>query len=145
MMRIAHTLAMRATCDRLYVGAVLAMDGRIISTGFNGAPSGEPHCDHRHSTTPCTASVHAETNAIVFAARHGISAQGATLYSTHAPCASCAATLINLRIERCLYANQYRSDAGLIRLLTAGITVEHWPALPHTQAPTHTPPAQLVR
>jgi len=85
--RIAKEVASRSTCPRASVGAVIVKDNRILSTGYNGAPAGEPHCvdvgclmenDH------CLRTIHAETNAIAFAAKYGISLDGATMYVTDA-------------------------------------------------------------
>jgi len=101
-MRIAHDIARRSTCLRGQVGAVMVSDGRILSTGYNGAPRGFPHCtpetcnlgiDH------CRATVHAEMNTIINAAFHGVSLRGANLFCTHWTCPACARALINLEIE----------------------------------------------
>lgn len=100
-MRIAHDVALRSTCLRGQVGAVMVSDGRILSTGYNGAPRGFPHCtpetcnpliDH------CRATVHAEMNAIINAAIHGVALKGAVLFCTHWTCPACARALINLGI-----------------------------------------------
>lgn len=142
LLDVARTIARRGTCSRLRVGAVLAIDGRICSTGFNGSPHGLPHCDHPSNeslprpsdASTCTTSVHAEANAVAFAARHGVSIQGATLYGTHTPCVHCAMLLVNAGIVRVVCATRYRSDAGVRVLLTAEVglwvesdgTVECW-------------------
>jgi dCMP deaminase len=127
LLDVAATMARRGTCSRLRVGAVLAVDGRICSTGFNGSPHGLPHCSHPVDevyTETCTTSVHAEANAVAFAARHGVSIQGATLYCTHTPCVHCAMLLVNAGIVRVTCATRYRSDAG-VRVLQAA-SVELW-------------------
>jgi dCMP deaminase len=132
LLDVAVTIARRGTCSRLQVGAVLAVDGRICSTGFNGSPHGLPHCDHPFSESlprpvdaaTCLTSVHAEANAVAFAARHGVSIQGATLYCTHTPCVHCAMLLVNAGIVRVVCATRYRSDAGVHVLLEA--TVQLW-------------------
>jgi len=111
-----------STCKRLYVGAVLAMDKRIISTGYNGAPAGLAHCVH-DDVTPCTRAVHAEANCISFAARHGIATEGAVLYSTHMPCISCAQLIINSGIRKVVYGEAYRKTEGQALLREAGIPV----------------------
>lgn len=132
LLDVARTMARRGTCSRLQVGAVMAVEGRICATGFNGSPHGLPHCDHPFSeslprpadASTCTTSVHAEANAIAFAARHGVSIQGATLYGTHTPCVHCAMLLINAGIVRVVCATRYRSDSG-VRALRAA-SVELW-------------------
>lgn len=112
-LRIADELAMRGTCSRLQVGAVITKETRIVGTGYNGACSSEPHCvdvgcelenDH------CVRSVHAEVNAIINAARLGNSTEGGTLYLTHASCFACAKLVLNSGIRRVLYQREYRKD-----------------------------------
>lgn len=122
LLDVANVVAGRSTCSRLHVGAVLARDGRILSTGYNGAPTGAEHCAHVDDQ-PCATSVHAEANALVFAARHGVATDGAQLYATHAPCAGCAGLIVNAGIRAVVYAQPYRSAAGLDRLRAAGIHV----------------------
>ena len=95
---VARVAASRATCDRASVGAVIvSRDNRILSTGYNGSPPGEPHCDdagHLMEDGHCQRTIHAETNAIAWAARVGVSLMGARLYiwsSSHhtTPCREC--------------------------------------------------------
>lgn len=120
----AEQIARRSTCSRLAVGAVLAREGRILSTGYNGAPVGMPHCSHENDpSAPCTQAVHAETNAVAYAARHRGGADGAVLYLTHAPCLACSGLLINAGIARVVYARAYRSVLGLERLNRSGIGI----------------------
>lgn len=114
-LNIASLVAARSTCLHRKVGAVLVRDNQILSTGYNGAPSGEPHCDETGCMKPehgtgmerCRA-VHAEVNAIVQAAIHGVSIEGATLYCTHSPCAICEKILKNARITNIIYEEEYR-------------------------------------
>jgi dCMP deaminase len=131
LLRIAWAMSEQGTCSRLQVGAVIAQDTRICSTGWNGAPAGLGHCDHDGSETRCTTSVHAEMNAIGYAARQGLTTGGATLYVTHTPCEHCAPVVIAAGIVRVVYAKQYGSGAGALRLLDAGVKVEQladsWP------------------
>lgn len=80
-MKIAHAVSERSTCDRAFVGAVLVLDKRILTTGFNGSPAGQPHCDeigHLLVDGHCARTIHAETNAIIQAALHGVSTRGST-------------------------------------------------------------------
>ena len=110
---IALAVAERSTCDRAFVGAVLVRDKRILTTGFNGSPSGLPHCDtagHLLVDGHCVRTIHAETNAIIQAALHGVSTKDATCYVTHFPCITCTKTLINAGIIRIVYLNDYRND-----------------------------------
>ena len=103
---IALAVAERSTCDRAHVGAVLVRDKRILTTGFNGSPSGLPHCDtagHLLVDGHCVRTIHAETNAIIQAALHGVSTKGATCYVTHFPCINCTKSLINAGVEQIVY------------------------------------------
>jgi dCMP deaminase len=125
LLAVARVVATRSTCSRLQVGAVLARDGRILSTGRNGAPSGLPHCSHPlGSDTPCSLSCHAEANALVFAARHGVATEGAHMLLTHAPCLPCSLLLINGGVRRVAFGERYRDYAGVQQLRAAGIEVE---------------------
>jgi dCMP deaminase len=123
---IAVIVSRRSTCDRLQVGAVIATDGRILSTGYAGAPSGFEHCNTRDCDLekPCTRTVHAESNSIAFAARHGIKVDGSTLYVTHSPCLDCAKLIINSGIKRVVYLERYRLAAPIDLLKDAGLEVE---------------------
>lgn len=122
LIAVAHTWARRSTCSRLQVGAVLARDGRTLSTGYNGAPSGLGHCAH-DDDTPCAVSVHAEVNALVFAARHGVSTEGAGLYLTHSPCRACAGPIVNAGVREVVFAEAFRSLDGVAVLQAAGVAV----------------------
>ena len=132
-MEIATVVAKRSTCLRNQVGALFVKNKRILSTGYNGAPAGLEHCDlvgcarenvasgTRHEL--CRA-VHAEQNAIIQAALHGISIEGATLYCTHQPCILCAKMLVNARIERFVSYGKYADDAFTELFEEAGIAFE---------------------
>jgi dCMP deaminase len=119
-MKIAHDVAARSTCDRAYVGAVLVREKRILTTGFNGSPAGLPHCDeedHLMIDGHCVRTIHAEANAIIQAALHGVLTKGATCYVTHFPCLSCTKMLINAGIVRIVYENSYRIDENALQFL----------------------------
>ncbi len=119
-MKIAEVVSERSTCIKRKVGAVLINDSHILSTGYNGSPSGFNHC------TPITCmrqnlksgekpelcrGVHAEINCIIQAAIHGTSILGnTTLYSTHFPCMSCLKLIINARIKRLVYREEYNME-----------------------------------
>lgn len=139
LMQVAEVFATRSTCSRAHVGVVIARDGRILSTGYNGAPAGMAHCDHTNEAKiifdpithkelygsagkppdpGCKVAVHAEANAIAYAAQHGIQLSGADLYSTYMPCLPCAQLVINSGIQRVLVRTLYRDRSGM-RLLEA--------------------------
>ena len=121
-MKIAHDVAARSTCDRAYVGAVLVREKRILVTGFNGSPAGLPHCDeqgHLMVDGHCVRTIHAETNAIIQAALHGVSTKGSTCYVTHLPCINCTKVLINAGITRLVYSVAYRTDENAMNFLQA--------------------------
>jgi dCMP deaminase len=122
MMLMAEAVAGRSTCSRLHVGAVIARDHRAISTGYNGAPKGMPHCRHDVELVDgCKTAVHAEANAIAFAARYGAAVEGAELFTTHQPCLGCAQLMVNSGIRRVVYRHPYRNLAGLDLLQVLGV------------------------
>jgi len=124
MMGIARAVSLRGTCDRLWVGAAIARDSRVISTGYNGNVSGQPHCRHELGVGGgCQTAVHAEANAIVFAARHGVAVEGAELWTTHQPCESCAKLIINSGIVKVFYEKPYRLREGLEMLIRSNVEV----------------------
>ena len=137
-MEITRLVAKRATCLRRQVGAVLVMDKRLLATGYNGAPSGLAHClevgclreknnipsGERHEL--CR-GIHAEQNAIIQAAFHGVRIQGATLYCTNLPCVICAKMLINAGIKEIIYESGYADDLTREMLLEARIPVRQFP------------------
>jgi dCMP deaminase len=116
-MRIAIQAAARSTCDRKHVGAVIVRDKTILSTGYNGSIRGLPHCDdigHMLENDHCVATVHAEANAIIQAAKNGTAIDGADIYITASPCWSCFKLIANSGIKRILYLEFYRDE----RILT---------------------------
>ena len=117
-MQLAQVVAGRSTCLRRQVGAVMVKDRKILSTGYNGSPSGLLHCDEigclRQSLnvpsgerTEICRAVHAEQNAIIQAAKHGVAIGGADLYTTHQPCVQCTKMMINVGIRRVVYIHPY--------------------------------------
>ncbi|MEI6102917.1 MAG: dCMP deaminase family protein [Methanothrix sp.] len=131
-MEIASVVAKRSTCLRNQVGALFVRNKRILTTGYNGAPSGLEHCDIVGCAREGVASgthhelcraVHAEQNAIIQAALHGISIEGATLYCTHQPCILCAKMMINARVTKVVYQLSYPDGTALDFLRQAGIEV----------------------
>jgi dCMP deaminase len=133
-MGIAELISKRSTCLRRGVGAVLVRDRRILATGYNGAPSGMRHCldigclreqmnipsGERHEL--CR-GLHAEQNAIIQAALHGVSVNGSTLYCTNHPCIICSKMMINAGIVRVIVHENYRDDLAEEMLKEAGIGV----------------------
>lgn len=111
MLSIAKIVATRSTCSRAHVGAVLVNENNeILATGYNGSPRGIKHCDdskHIMYDSHCIATVHAELNAILSAAKNGVSIKNAVLFSTHHPCFRCMQTLINAGIKKVFYSNDY--------------------------------------
>jgi dCMP deaminase len=133
-MDIAALVSKRSTCRRRGVGAVLVRDRRILSTGYNGAPSGMRHCldigclreqlnipsGERHEL--CR-GLHAEQNAIIQAAFHGVSVNGSTLYCTNHPCVICSKMIINAGIVHVIVREHYRDDLAEEMLREATIKV----------------------
>jgi dCMP deaminase len=129
--RLAVIYSTRGTCERAQVGAVISREGRAIASGYVGAPAGLPHCTDVGcdigDAGGCIRTVHAEANAIAYAARSGTSTEGATIYSTHAPCLDCAKLIINAGLTRFVYDFIYRDPRGLQLLRDAGVEVEQYP------------------
>jgi dCMP deaminase len=123
-MMMAEIVSLRGTCSRKQVGVVFAIDGRVLMTGYNGAPAGLPHCVHKDDS-PCETAVHAEANAIAYAARSGVALKGAQVYCTTAPCLNCAKLLVNAGISAFYWAEPYRNNSGSDLLALAGIPVHH--------------------
>ena len=110
-MDIARVVSSRSTCDRKHVGAVIVRDRTILSTGYNGSIRGMPHCDemgHMLENDHCVATIHAEENAIIQAAKNGVSIDLATVYVTASPCWSCFKSIANGGLKRVVYGEFYR-------------------------------------
>lgn len=110
-LKIANTVSSRATCTRRKVGAVLVRDKLIVSTGYNGAVHGAPHCLDKGCIIEdghCVATVHAETNAILQAASNGINTSFTVMYVTSNPCINCYKLIVNAGIKRVVYSSLYR-------------------------------------
>ena len=139
-MDIAFTIAQRSTCNRAHVGAVLVRDRRMLTTGYNGAPAGLAHCDevgHLIIDGHCVRTLHAEQNAIIQAALHGIGIEGASAYVTHQPCLTCAKMIINSGIRRVVYAGNYPDEESRRFLAEAGVTLDHQPRLRQADSVYH--------
>lgn len=151
--KIVQVVAQRSTCLRFQVGALIVRDGRIISMGYNGPVAGRPECKkvptfEKLTTDPaycgkpaskiiqklnndpllcegpgCTRSLHAETNAIAFAAKAGVSVEGCTLYCSLSPCINCAKVIVNSGIREVKFLKKYRNEEGIRFLQESGIAV----------------------
>ena len=131
-LEMARVTARRATCLRRSVGAILVRDRRILASGYNGAPSGLPHCEEvgcrraelgipSGERQELCRALHAEQNAIIQAALHGVNTRDSVLYCTTQPCAICAKTLINAGVVRVVYQGDYADDLALEMLTQAGV------------------------
>lgn len=119
-MQIAQLVKTRATCPRRFVGALIVRDRHILCTGYNGAPAGLPHCPPQGPQEDwpsgcmraghCIRTLHAEQNAILQAAKIGVSCAGATMYVTCQPCNNCAKMIINAGINRVIYEGDYPDE-----------------------------------
>jgi dCMP deaminase len=128
-MNIAEAAATRSSCSRRHIGAIIVKDHRIISTGYNGTPKGVKNCDEG-GCPRCASNVpsgeklgeciccHAEENAIVQAAYHGVSVKDSCIYTTYSPCLLCSKMIINAGIQEVVYLNRYRFDQKTKELLT---------------------------
>ncbi|MEG1425825.1 MAG: cytidine/deoxycytidylate deaminase family protein [Raoultibacter sp.] len=133
-MKLATEVASRTTCMRRAVGAIIVKDRRILSTGYNGVPTGIRHCNEvgclreqlgvpsgqRHEI--CR-GLHAEQNAIIQAARYGINIEGASIYITTQPCIVCAKMIINAGITEIVYQNPYPDELSQEMLAESGIVL----------------------
>ena len=126
-----HLLALRSTCTRLAVGAIVVRDNRIIAGGYNGSISGGDHCiDHGCYVVDnhCVRTIHAEMNALLQCSKYGIPASASTLYVTHFPCLQCAKAIIQAGVKNVFYALDYRNNEYAGKLFTqSGVTVQHIP------------------
>ena len=139
-MNLAETVASWSSCfqENRHVGAVVVKDKRILTTGYNGAASGINSCVERNeclrdklkiqsgTRQEMCYAIHAEQNAIVQAAKIGVSLEGATIYITHQPCSMCARMIINSGIKRIVYLEGYPDDFSLELLESAKIHLEKY-------------------
>jgi dCMP deaminase len=120
-MDLAINLALRSHCIKAQVGAVLVNETRIISIGYNGPPAGTHNCDEdfkdlgcpRDSKGSCSLALHAEQNAILYAAKNGAKVEGSTLYVTLSPCISCARVIYSMKIKKVFYLHSYAEYKGI--------------------------------
>lgn len=139
-MKMANLVSEWSSCYRKgrSIGAVIVKDKRVMTTGYNGAPAGLLTCKERGSclrdemniesgtrAEVCYA-IHAEQNAILQAAKLGISIDGASLYCTHQPCSVCAKMIINVGIKRVIYQQGYPDSFSLELFEQAGVKLERF-------------------
>jgi dCMP deaminase len=134
-MQITKDVAARSTCLKRSVGAIIVKDFRVLTTGYNGAPKNIEHCEktgclrkemkvpsgERHEL--CR-GLHAEQNAIIQAAWHGVKIEGSTMYCTFQPCVICAKMMINAGIKRLVYEGSYPDKLAMQMLKESGIKIE---------------------
>lgn len=139
-MELAVNLAKRSHCIKAQVGAVLTKETRIISIGYNGPPAGTHNCDDefpevgcpRDSKGSCSLALHAEQNAILYAAKNGSDIAGSTLYVTLSPCIACARIIYSMKITRVIFLHSYAqykgigTDEGVDFLRRFGVNVEEY-------------------
>ncbi len=134
-MSITKEVSTRSTCIRRKVGAIIVKNKRILSTGYNGTPAGITHCTEETCLRTkfnipsgekheLCRGLHAEQNAIIQAALHGVSIAGADIYITTQPCSICTKMLINAGIKKFTYQNPYNDPLALEMIKEAGIEVE---------------------
>lgn len=141
-MGLASNLAKRSHCVKMKVGAVIAKDTRIISLGYNGPPAGTHNCDEewpeegcpRSSKGSCSLAVHAEENAILYAAKNNVTVEGSTLYITLSPCLPCARMIYTSGVKKIYYLNSYADykgidlDEGVDFLSKFGVDISRFPS-----------------
>lgn len=131
-LRMAQLASTRSTCLRRHVGAVVVKDRMVLSTGYNDTPRGIPNCGDGGcarcaSDAPTGVGLdtclclHAEQNAIIQAAYHGVSINGAGIYVTHQPCLTCAKMILNAGIRRVVFAGEYPDPTAREMLEAAGV------------------------
>lgn len=133
---VASRLAEESHCISLHVGAVIVKDKRIISMGYNGTPSGAPNCNElygsgefrkeRHHQWSLSNEIHAEMNALMYAAKQGISIDGCTMYVTHQPCDECIKNIYQAGIKRVVYMHPYKYSSSNNVILRLDISIERF-------------------
>ena len=112
-MNIAKEVGTRSTCNRKHVGAVIVRGKTILATGYNGSIRGLAHCDeagHEMDNTHCGRTIHAEANAIVQSARHGVRIEDSEIYITASPCYDCFKMIANVGIRKIYFGEFYRDE-----------------------------------
>jgi dCMP deaminase len=139
-MELAGNLARKSHCVKMKVGAVISKDTRIVSLGYNGPPAGTHNCDQEWPETGCardrkggcSLALHAEANAILYAAKNQITLEGGTLYVTLSPCLPCARIIYTTGIKKVVYRDSYAAykgideEEGVNFLKRFGVEVSHY-------------------
>jgi dCMP deaminase len=127
-MNIAKQVATRSTCGRKNVGAVIVRDKTILSTGYNGSLRGAPHCEevgHDLENDHCIRTVHAESNAVAQAAKHGVMIDNAEIYVTASPCLTCFKLVVNAGIKVVYFLEFYRDERITEYARQSGVTLKY--------------------
>ncbi len=138
-MTIARQVSERSTCTRRHCGAVIVKDRRMLATGYNGTPKGLRHCEEvgclrerlgiaSGVNHELCRGIHAEQNAIIQAALHGVAMDGSSIYTTHQPCVLCAKMLINAGVTEIVYGDAYPDPLSEELLDEAGVARRRYPA-----------------
>ena len=125
-LKLAMLVSERATCPRMHVGCVLVRDKRILSTGYNGSIPGDGHCEDIGCLivdNHCVRTIHAEMNALLQCAIHGVSTKGATAYITNMPCTNCTKALIGAGIKEIVVFSDYHDTLADEFLKKANVKV----------------------
>lgn len=128
-MRMADLVAERSTCLRRSVGAVLVREQRVIATGYNGSVHGQPHCSEAGCLIVdghCKRTVHAEMNALLQCAAHGVAARGTAVFCTASPCLDCAKALVQAGVRRVVFREEYDDPHTEGVFASAGVAVKRW-------------------
>lgn len=133
LMTTAIAASSNSKCKRKKVGAIIAKENRILSSGWNGMPAGMDNCCEKQSTIEFGGEIsetrseviHAEANAILWAAKEGIALKGTTLYVTVSPCPECAKMIVQAGITKVVYKEKYRCTKGLDILMLAKVEIDH--------------------
>jgi len=136
-LNIVEIVGSRSTCDRGRPGCIIVKDKRILATGYAGSPVGQPHCDDvghemqkaidddNRISEHCVRTLHAEVNAIAYAAKFGVSIDGSTLYVKFTPCYTCAKMVVNAGIKRVVAKVKYHAGDRTVKLFKkAGIKLQ---------------------
>ncbi|HTM22988.1 MAG TPA: cytidine/deoxycytidylate deaminase family protein [Kofleriaceae bacterium] len=140
-MNVARVVSSRSTCPRKYVGAVIVRDRTILSTGYNGSIRGLPHSSdvgHKMEDGHCVATIHAEANAIIQAAKNGVTIDAGSIYVTASPCWGCFKQCANAGLNRICYGEFYRDERSFEVAAKLGIEMVH---IPLGELPSPFPPA----
>ena len=127
-MNIAEQVASRSTCDRKHVRSLIVRDKTILSTGYNGSIRGMPHCDeagHMMENDHCVATIHAEANSVLQAAKNGVMIDGSEVYITASPCWPCFKMMSNACIKKIFYGEFYKDERIFDVAKKIGIELTH--------------------